>query len=418
MDETKTTLKDIDERTPSGKDKWEEYMKETFPDFGWRPTDVVLIQHPAILDNVGHLLESMSDESLRLGIAWVLLRLTFWTIVGNPHLRFEGSAAELDVRVKLTCLSHVASTFGLVVSHGHLRKRFTDGVRFFLGTVFNDVKVKYQKGFTDSGWIDESVKTKLRAKISESLNLDSLPGSEFFSNFAIAAMYKDFPNATSSFFDNFVNIAKSFRKKLSSDNFVTTFSKSLGDGRVATSYSYYYNSVYFAVGALEPPLFDVDSTFSSTYGSMGTLMATSMARAFDERGIAYDKGEVAPWWIAGREDYERRVKCDLKANGSRSSGDAARASTLYWSALGLRTSYDAYRSAIKVDKTVDILRMKGLEEYTDDQVFFMSYCLMTCAVDSNGDACNVPVRQSSKFAVAFKCSDKAPMNPKERCPFF
>ncbi|KAL1422876.1 hypothetical protein MTO96_021607 [Rhipicephalus appendiculatus] len=418
MDEEKTTLKDIDERTSSGKDKWEESMKETFPEFVWRPEDVVMIQHPAILDNIGHLLESMSDESLRLGIAWVFLRLTFWTIVGKPHLRFEGSAAELEVREKLTCLLHVASTFGLVVSHSHLLQRFTDDARLHIDAVFHHVKAAYQRAFADAWWIDESVKTKLKAKVSESLNLDCLPGREFFSTLTIAAVYKDFPNATSSFFDNFVNIAKSFRKKLSSDDFVNTFSKRLGDGHVATSYSYYYNSVYFAVGALESPLFHVDSTFSSTYGSMGTLMATSVARAFDERGIAYDKGKVAPWWIAGREDYEKRVKCDLKAGGSRPASDAALASPLFWAALGLRTSYDAYRSAIKVHKTVDIFRVKGLEEYTDDQVFFMSYCLITCAVDSNGDACNVPVRQSSRFAVAFKCPEKAPMNLRERCPFF
>ncbi|KAH7947749.1 hypothetical protein HPB52_015604 [Rhipicephalus sanguineus] len=418
MDEEKTTLKDINARTAAGKDKWQEYVMQSFSEYTLRPEDVVLIQHRAILDNIGHLLESMSDESLRLGIAWVFLRLSFWTIVGKPHLRFEGSAAELEVRVKLTCLSHVASTFGLVVSYGHLLKRFTEDVRQQIDTVFNNVKAAYQRAFADAGWIDESVKVKLRAKISESLNLDSLPGSDFFSSFTIKATYKNFPNATASFFDNFVNIAKSFRKKLTSDDFVTAFSKTLGDGREATSYNYYYNSVYFAVGALEPPLFHIENTFAITYGSLGTLMATSMSRAFDERGTKYDRGEVAPWWIAGREDYERRVKCDLKAGGSRSGSDNAIASALYWSALGLRTSYEAYRSAVKSEHLVDIYRLKGLEKYSDDQVFFMSYCLMTCAVDSNGDACNVPVRQIKRFATAFECSEEAPMNPTTKCHFF
>ncbi|XP_075750459.1 neprilysin-1-like [Rhipicephalus microplus] len=418
MDEQKMTLKDVNERTKSGKDKWEQYVIQSFSEYTLRPDDVLLIQHPAILDNIGNLLESMSDESLRLGIAWVLIRLTFWTIVGKPHLRFEGSAAELQEKVKGTCLFHVASTFGLVVSYGHLLKRFTDDVRLRIDTVFNSVKAAYQRASADADWIDESVKTKLKAKVSESLNLDSLPGSEFFSSFAVAAVYKDFPNATSSFFDNFVNIAKSFRKKLTSDDFVNTFSKKLGDGHVSTSYSYYYNSVYFAVGVLEPPLFYVDSTFSSTYGSMGTLMATSVARAFDERGISFDKGEKALWWIAGREDYERRVKCDLKAGVSRSGSDVASSRPLFWSALGLRTSYEAYRLAIKARKTVDIYQLKGLEAYSDDQVFFMSYCLITCAVDGNGDACNVPIRQIRSFATAFKCSEGTPMNPATRCPFF
>ncbi|KAH6928665.1 hypothetical protein HPB50_018186 [Hyalomma asiaticum] len=415
----KTTLKDIDERTATAKDKWEQYVNEVYSDFAWRPEDVVLIQHTAILGNLDYLLDSLSEESLRLGIAWVFLRMNFWMIIGKPHLLFEGSAAEVETKAKLACLAHVEGAFGLVVSSGHLRKRFPQTVRSLLNDVFNGVKEQYRRAFASAAWIDESVKTKLMAKVSESLDLDSLPGSQFFSNFTIAAMYKGFPNASGSFFDNFVDIAKAFRKKLSSDDFITTFSKRLGDGHVATSYSYYYNNVYFAVGALEPPLFHTESTFASTFGSLGTLMSTSVARAFDERGIVYDRGQEAPWWIRGHDDYEKRLMCDLKAGLSRSGSEAAHVfNPLFLSALGLRTSYDAYRWAVKVTKTIDVYRLKGLEAYTDDQVFFLSYCLMTCAVDSNGDACNVPVRQSSRFAAAFKCKEKTPMNPLEKCPFF
>ncbi|KAH6928667.1 hypothetical protein HPB50_018188 [Hyalomma asiaticum] len=414
----KTTLKDIDGNAVSGKDKWEEYVNAMYSDFSWRSEDVVFIQHTAILDNIVHLLDSMSDESLRLGIGWVFLRMNFWTIVGKPDLRYEGSAAEVEVKAELACLAHAEATFGLVVSYGHLRERFPENVRSYIGTVFNNVKLEYQRAFTGAGWIDESVKTKLKAKISESLDLDSLPGREFFSNFTIAAIYKDFPNVTESFLDNFVNIAKAFRKKLSSDDFVTTFSKRLGDGHVATSYSYYYNSVYFAAGALEPPLFHIENTFAITYGSLGTLMASSVARAFDVRGITYDKGEESPWWTTGRDEYDRRVKCDLKASASRSASDASRAGPLFLSVLGLRTSYNAFRSAVRSENLVDVYRLEGLEAYSDDQVFFMSYCLMTCAVNGSGDACNVPVRQSSKFASAFECNEGTPMNPAQKCPFF
>ncbi|KAH6928666.1 hypothetical protein HPB50_018187 [Hyalomma asiaticum] len=408
-EEEKTTLKEIDERTASARDKWKQYLNEVYSDLDWRLEDVVLVQHPAILDKVGDLLESTSEESLWVGIAWLFLRMNLWTIVGKPHLLFEGSAAEVEAKAKLACLTHVADTFGLVVSNGHLRARFQDDVRTLLSSVFEDIKAQYQKNFADAKWIDESVKTKASAKMSESLDLDCMPSSQFFSNFTITAMYKDFPKVGGSFFDNFVNIINARLRDY--------LSKKLGDGHVATSYSYYYNSVYFAVGALEPPLFHLDNTFASTYGSLATLMAISVARAFDERGIAYDKGEESPWWTAGHEEYEKRVKCDLKPGSSRSGSDN-RATPLFLSVLALRTSYDAYRSAIARIKVVDIYRLKGLEEYTDDQVFFMSYCLMTCAVDSNGDACNVPIRQSSKFATAFKCSEGAPMNPTKRCPFF
>ncbi|XP_075553651.1 endothelin-converting enzyme 2-like [Dermacentor variabilis] len=418
-DEKRRTLKEIDERTEFKKDKWLLYVNEMFfPDLAWRPEDVVLVQHSDILDNVEHLLESMDDESLRLGIAWALLRMTLWTIVGKPRLRYEGTDVELAEKRKTACLAQVAAMFGLAISTRHLHVRFREQVRGYLESVFKNVKTQYQKGFAGATWIEDSVKTKLKAKMSEDLDLDSLPGSQFFSNFTIGQLYKDFPKSTESFFDNFINIAKAFRKKVNSDDFVTTFSKSLGDGHVATSYSYYYNSVHFAVGALEPPLFHAEGSFAITYGSLGTLLASSMARAFDDRGIMYDKGEESPWWSSGGDAYKKRVECGLKAGASRPGQDAARSSPLWLLVLGLRTSYAAFREAVKGERTVDVFRLEGLEKYSDDQVFFMTYCLMTCAVGSNGDDCNVPVRQSRKFAYAFKCADKTPMNPKERCPFF
>ncbi|XP_075550636.1 endothelin-converting enzyme 1-like isoform X2 [Dermacentor variabilis] len=419
-DEERMELKDIDERTKSKKDKWQLYVNEIFfPDYKWEPQDVVLVQHSNILSNIDHLLESMEDKPLRLGIAWVFIRMNLWTVTGNARLRYNGSDTELALRRKTACLAHVAHTFGLVVSTTHLRARFPQHVRDYVGYVFENVKSQYRKRSADATWIDESVKTKLKVKMSENLDLDSLPGSAFFSNFTTGSLYKDFPKESAgSFFDNFVNVAKAFRKKLASDEFVTTFSKTLGDGRVATSYSYYYNSVYFAVGALEPPLFHVEGSFAITYGSLGTLLATSMARAFDDRGIMYDKGEESPWWSSGRDAYKDRLKCDLKAGTSRSGEDAARASSLWLPVLGLRASYAAYRAAIKAEGLVEVFRLKGLEKYTDEQVFFMTYCLMTCAVGNNGDDCNVPVRQMHKFAHAFQCADGTPMNPSEKCAFF
>ncbi|KAH7937702.1 hypothetical protein HPB49_014834 [Dermacentor silvarum] len=382
-DEKMMALRDIDQRTKSKKDKWQLYVNDMFlPEFNWQPNDVVLVQHSDIIDNVDHLLESMEDESLLLGIAWVFVRMNLWTIVGNPRLLFNGTDIELTASRKAACLDH------------------------------------YQKGFAAATWIEDSVKAKLRAKMSESLDLDSLPGSQFFSNFTIGQLYKDFPKTSGSFFDNFINIAKTFRKKLISDDFVSTFSKSLGDGYVATSYSYYYNKVYFAVGALEPPLFHAEGSFGITYGSLGTLLASSIARAFDDHGIMYEKGAESLWWSSGRDAYDERFKCDLKAGAARSGRDATHASALWLPVLGLRASYDAFREAVKAERLVHVFHLEGLEQYSDDQVFFMTYCLMTCAAGSNGDECNVPVRQSRKFANAFKCAEATPMNPKEKCPFF
>lgn len=97
--------------------------------------------------------------------------------------------------------------------------------------------------------------------------------------------------------------------------------------------------------------------------------------------------------------------------------------------VGLRHAYRAYHSYL--DK-VELKETKwpGFENYTSEQMFFLSYANILCtsttkdqAIASslsdphapanwrvNGAVSNVP-----QFAEAFKCSKQATLNPKKRC---
>ncbi|KAK8756916.1 hypothetical protein V5799_000384 [Amblyomma americanum] len=422
--EDRRTLKDVDQDMKSEGDRWSGHLNEIYsPQYTWKQDDIVLIQHPDILTRLQHLQEKLPEASLRMGLSWVLIRLFLWRVIAKPELWTKADATTLQTITKLTCLTHLENTFGLVVSAKHIHERFTKLLRHNLNSFFEEIRDQIKHDFANASWIDDLAKKKTYAKL-ENIWKNMLPDDRFFSTSSLAALYKNFPAVGKSFMDNFINMAKAFRRTMDKDDFITIFSRKLGSGHAVSRYSYFYNQVSIEVGALEPPLLYSDGSFAMMYGSLGTILAAAMVRAFDARGVLYnEKGEEEQWWTQGREEFDKRVKCNLgvassTASSPQGSSSQGHVSPLASLVLAVRISFHAYRAAIRKEGIVDVFPLKGLDDYVDDQVFFMTYCLMTCATDSNGDPCNVPMRHSHKFAATFGCSSGDAMNPEEKCSFF
>ncbi|KAL1416868.1 hypothetical protein MTO96_027463 [Rhipicephalus appendiculatus] len=64
-------------------------------------------------------------------------------------------------------------------------------------------------------------------------------------------------------------------------------------------------------------------------------------------------------------------------------------------------------------------RLKGMEGFTGEQVFFMTACLTLCQEDGQRSSppCNAAVRNFAPFAAAFNCSHTSAMNPAKKCHF-
>ncbi|XP_077563201.1 neprilysin-21-like [Haemaphysalis longicornis] len=66
-------------------------------------------------------------------------------------------------------------------------------------------------------------------------------------------------------------------------------------------------------------------------------------------------------------------------------------------------------------------RIKGAENFTPDQLFFLTVCHTLCGEGLENrmlKACNDAVRNFPPFARAFNCPDKSPMNLETKCSFF
>ncbi|XP_050025467.1 neprilysin-1-like [Dermacentor andersoni] len=431
--DTQIMMKEIEQLMPKRAYDWLISLNKLYsPQFTWTPDSPVALEDEAILQSVYALLENYKEkkQTLMEGLSFVFLRTSLWFVAGKPELRFR-SDLKVGRRIwKLACVKYIAGNFGLLIAASHIYTRYSSSVRGQLARFHRSIQTTIKQQLEDAEWIGATIKSKATVKI-DAMTLDTMPEENFFSDVDLARLYRDFPSITASFIENYIKVAEAYRLLIGHDNFINVYSKRLGDGS-PNRYEYYYIIAYIYLGAMEPPILYLSGTTAMIYGSFGTLIAECSVRSFDKRGVfVTGQGKRELWWDSPA--YTQRVGCDLlpdrKSGSSGTTSDAntlpagsrdpreLRFAALFPLAPALTTSFIAHRRAsIKDGRHVQHC-LHGLDDYTDDQVFFLTYCLMTCATNSTGETCNVPLRQMQRFASAFRCRHGSPMNP-VKCTFF
>ncbi|KAH8009059.1 hypothetical protein HPB51_010249 [Rhipicephalus microplus] len=153
-------------------------------------------------------------------------------------------------------------------------------------------------------------------------------------------------------------------------------------------------------------------------GGSGVWLAREIAKAIDPLGTTVNEyGENVTWWGQTlSSEYNHRLSCELgQAAGHRVMG------IFPWTPA-LEVSFSAYKAAFQElqgrGPSVQDLRVRDLEEYSDDQLFFMTHCYPLCSKEGSQQEWNVPLRHFYLFADAFGCPLGSPMSANSKCTFF
>ncbi|XP_054926337.1 uncharacterized protein [Dermacentor andersoni] len=165
-----------------------------------------------------------------------------------------------------------------------------------------------------------------------------------------------------------------------------------------------------AAASLNEPFFYHNGIAAMLYGGLGFLYARCLLCALDAVAqIADAAGRNTP--VAGGSDHlEKALHCQRQEVDQE---------TLYPFLPALEVAHAAYIKALNGREDT---RLKGMEQYSGEQVFFLTMCHTLCEVDGRGSAwspaCNAAAREFKPFAKAFRCAGGSPMNPKKKCNFF
>ncbi|XP_072144433.1 endothelin-converting enzyme 2-like [Dermacentor andersoni] len=165
-----------------------------------------------------------------------------------------------------------------------------------------------------------------------------------------------------------------------------------------------------AIASLDSPFFYHHGTPAMLYGGLGFLYARCLFFAFD---VVAQIADVTKRNMPVADDsshLENAVHCQRQGVDRE---------TLYPFLPALEVAYAAYIKALNGSEDA---RLKGMEQYSGEQVFFLTMCHTLCEVDGRGSAwspaCNAAAREFEPFTKAFGCAGGSSMNPKEKCHFF
>ncbi|KAL1423946.1 hypothetical protein MTO96_020739 [Rhipicephalus appendiculatus] len=354
-----------------------------------------------------------------MGTAWIFIQTHLWVAAGKPELMFRDNVQE---KVELACLEYVSSLFGLLPSTEYLNHTYpTNEVRGRVYSYVRSLKNEFVSTLKSTAWIDRESAEKAERKIKNT-ELNILPSEHFFLPLVRAGLYGKFPDInTSAFVDSWLTTAEFYQKLQNHARFYDVYQKRRTFHRQPYAYTYLRNSVDAATAALDPPLFYTGGTLAMKYGGSGVLLAKEIAKAIDPVGTTVNEyGENIVWWGKTLSaEYNHRLSCEL--------GQAAedRAMGVFPWIPALEVSFSAYKEAVEQLRAtgpfVQDLRVRGLEEYSDDQLFFMTYCYSLCSREGDTNSqqeCNVPLRHISHFGDAFSCPLGSPMSAYSKCTFF
>ncbi|KAM7306241.1 endothelin-converting enzyme 2-like [Ixodes scapularis] len=373
-------------------------------------TDRILVTNVKLLQALDRLCQLSSPEDILRYISWTVVQLLGWmadpTLPGRPQ-----SAATEDPR-SVDCFWAVDRVFGLASWSSYITSRFPTPVRADVDRILSSIVQSTVDMLLRSSWIDNATKEVAVHKVR---NIQTLlwPPEEFFNATETADLLKPFPDPSDSVISSWLRASIVRRGLLGRAGFESLLDAD-SDLRSLFRYRYYVNELAVSLTAVSSPLYIQGATSALNYGGLGVHYATTLARAFDHKGVLVDAlGRGTLWWSrASYPAYESRSSC-RGADGAESTKTDMDGVT----ALGV--AYDAFKvnRALSLRKISDA-KFLGMSE---DQVFFVGFCQAFCAsvpTEQQRSSCDAPLKNSGEFARAFNCPLNSPMNPSVKCSFF
>lgn len=334
------------------------------------------------------------------------------------------------------CVGHVDDGVGWILSRFFVEKAFSAEAKIFGDTIITDIKTEFAKKLQATKWMDKATTKQAINKVHNIIQKIGYPTeSPNIMDPPSLGRYYDTVNVSSSaFFQNALSV-----RRFAVDDEWSALGKPVDrakwDMTVATVNAYYNppgNEIVFPAGIMQFPVFDVNVPAYMSYGAFGSVAGHELSHAFDSTGRHYDQnGNYTDWWSNATVDaFKERAECfvnqyanfsvpgidgkPLHVNGRLTLGENIA------DAGGLSASYQAWKRRSHKKPNQDL---PGLEHFTQDQLFFVTYSNWWCGKSRKENAVNriytdphAPkwarilgtMSNSREFRESFQCKDKKP----------
>ncbi|PIC48133.1 hypothetical protein B9Z55_007229 [Caenorhabditis nigoni] len=202
-------------------------------------------------------------------------------------------------------------------------------------------------------------------------------------------------------------------------------------------YSPEKNAITFPAGILQPPFFSGTFPKAVNYGAIGAVIGHEITHGFDDQGSQYDKdGNLHNWWSeSSLQAFDKRRRCIVEQYGNytvpktsfRVNGKLTQGENIADNG-GVKEAFQAYQNYVQ--ENGEEPRLPGLQQYSNEQIFFVSYAHFWCGKKKEAAAMQQVLTDEHSpevfrvigvlsnmeaFADVYKCPKNSPVNPDYKC---
>jgi len=336
----------------------------------------------------------------------------------------------------LLCMEVISGTMPLAISKYYVETKFQDQVKSEAMDMLENIRKVMMKRIQEIEWLDESTRKYAIEKVSK------IEPNVGYYNSNVESLYNRYEFVN---FDNPLSFMLSFGKAIKK-NYYAVLNNNNTNNEIIQSYSInayydaYLNTIKIPAAVLQSPEYDVNQPDYINYGSIGHLMGHELTHAFDKNGKELDaNGNMNSWWTDNdNKEFDEFSQCFIdQYNGFYEEFEGKKyyingKQTLNENLAdngGINRAYEAWKLSIENNPEKALIRnmkLPGLSDYTMEQLFYISYAQSNCKVNSTNEEyenshppskvrVNGTVSNSKRFAKAFNCPAKSPLNPDIKC---
>ncbi|BET01375.1 Peptidase family M13 [Nesidiocoris tenuis] len=415
-------------------------LSESEPDFA---EDKLLVYKKAYFPLLSEYLETMEDGDINLYIWWNVV----YTLAAHTNDDLRQLKENLVRKISFdspsetragVCMQTVYSLMSQALGY-FIAQRFEESRINEVYSMIYNIRDTFISYINRIKWMDQETK---RASIDKLRNFKVFVGiPDWMRNRTeFEDLYSNVSLSEENHFENVMNLLDSIMIS-DLESLRRTNDHDVGEFDPLDINAYYEpsaNTIIVPYGILQFPFYDLGLE-ALNYGAIGTVLGHEMTHGFDNTGRRFDKyGNVHPWWSnQSIEKYTNRTACFeteysdftlpnvnsslIKIDGKLTLGENLADDG------GLKFGFNAYRTYV-ANHGIEA-KLPGLQAFTHDQLFFLSFANVWCSEFSlqalytaledehSPDFARVLVvlQNSPEFSEAFKCPRGSYMNPDHKC---
>ncbi|CAL1261356.1 unnamed protein product [Larinioides sclopetarius] len=412
----KMAIKDLKKRIPQI--DWLRYIQEFSNSSlstlgkGYEITheDIIIIRDLKFADKISHYIgneKNFRQISTYLGFRVLLTLINHlpenFTIALHEFYHDNGFPLQISDRWK-TCIARINSVFGMIAGFLYTKEYFSLQDRNEVRKLVLDLSFEFEEQLLNNNWMDRTTKNaaleKLHAMkvnvgfpdwITDEGNLD-----DFYIKTNMPTMEDDvFENDLKITEYKIMQLIKTLRVLPKKEEWPVS------PTTINAAYNRNMNSITFPAAFLQLPFYNNSLPRYFNYAAIGSIIGHEITHGFDSEGSKRNaSGEMFNWWTdETKQIFEKKADCFINQyNDYGLDGKRTLAENIADNG-GLHQAYKAF-SSWKKEESTDI-KLPGLESFSLDQLFFITYGSIWCTKYAPG-VLNNTIREAEHAPSPFR----------------